>query len=171
MNIFLISLVASLNLYFLKDSPNLLVRLVPEENPEQLTLYYSFATGKWDSMDTRFYTTHFDAVIAPPESANIIGFYFKYNERIDDNQGMLYLYEIKRSPRMILPFSLDYLETVIRQARKKISSQTHIDEAITIIDYAEKILKDLPYKKGSEQEIKINLLSSEINELRTLVGK
>ncbi|MGB9720795.1 MAG: hypothetical protein ACPL28_04860 [bacterium] len=169
--VLLLALTVNLNLYFLKDSPNLLVRIVPAQNVDRVVLYYSFSTEKWDSVDTQSFTTHFDAVIVPPETTTIVGFYFKCNDQIDDNKGLFYLYEVKRSPRMILPFSLDYLETILKQARKKILSQTHIDEAITLIDYAEKTLKVLPYKKGGEQEIKFNLLSSEVNELKVLVGK
>jgi len=170
-SLLIIALMANLNLYFLKDSPNLLVRIVPEENTDRLTLYYSFAGEKWDSMEVQSYTTHFDAVIAPPETISIVGFYFKYNDRIDDNKGALYLYEVKKSPRMILPFSLNYLETVLKQARKKIINQNYIDEAITIIDYVEKTLNTIPYKKDSEQEIKIGALLSEVNELKALVAK
>ncbi len=169
--VILIALSANLNLYFLKNSPNLLVRVVPTQNVNQLVLYYSFSTEKWDSVDAQSYSTHFDAIIVPPETTTIVGFYFKYDNQIDDNKGLLYLYEIKRSPRMILPFSLDYLETILKQARKKILNQTHIDEAMTLIDYAEKTLKVLPYKKGGEQELKFNLLLNEVNELKVLVGK
>ncbi|MEO0184442.1 MAG: hypothetical protein ABIL22_06995 [candidate division WOR-3 bacterium] len=169
--VILFALMANLNLYFLKDSPNLLVRVVPAQGTKRLLLYYSFSAEKWDSVEAQSYTTHFDAVITPPETTTIVGFYFKYDNQIDDNKGLFYLFEVKRSPRMILPFSLDYVETVLKQARKKILSQTHIDEAITLIDYAEKTLTALPYKKGGEQEIKFSLLLSEVNELKVLVGK
>lgn len=166
-----IMLVANLNLYFLKDSPNLLVRILPKERVNSLTLYYSFNGEKWDSTEAHFFTTHFDAVIVPPETISIVGFYYKYDGKIDDNSGELYLFEVKKSPRMIMPFSLNYLETVLKQARKKIISRTHIDEAITIIDYAEKTLNTIPYKKGTAQELKITVLLSEVAELKAMVAK
>lgn len=166
-----IILLANLNLFFLKDSPNLLVKISAQENVNNLTLYYSFNRTDWDSIDVQFFTTHFAAVIVPPETISIVGLYYKSNGKIDDNNGALYLFEVKNNPRMILPFSLDYIETILKQARKKIISNTYIDEAITIIDYAEKIISILPYKKGSEQEMKINILLNEINELKVLVAK
>lgn len=166
-----IMLVANLNLYFLKDSPNLLVRISLKENATSLTLYYSFKSEKWDSTEAHFFTTHFDAVIVPPETISIVGFYYKYNGQIDDNNGALYLFEVKKSPRMIMPFSLNYLETVLKQARKKIINRTHLDEAITLIDYVEKTLNTIPYKKGTAQELKITVLISEVAELKEMVVK
>lgn len=166
-----IILMAGLNLYFLKDSPNLLVRIKPEVSSEQVILYYSFAKEKWDSVNAQSYNAHFDAVVVPPETVSVVGLYFKHDDQIDNNNGALYLFEVKKLPKMIIPLTLSYLETVLKQARKKIISQTHIDEGITIIDYVDKVLKVLPYIKGSEHEIKINLIQSEVNELKALVAK
>ncbi|MGQ9533957.1 MAG: hypothetical protein ACUVTF_01825 [bacterium] len=164
-----IILLAQLNLFFLKDSPNLLVRISREDITNNLVVYYSFERTKWDSIEAHFLGTHFDAVITPPETVSVAGFYYKYNGTIDDNKGELYLFEVKKSPRMILPLSLNYLDTILKQARKKAMSKTHIDEAITIIDYVNKTLNIIPYKNGSEQELKINILLNEVNELKELV--
>ncbi len=170
-SIILFVIVANLNLYFLKDSPNLLVKVTPPEPTGRLIIYYSFANEKWDSVEAQSYTTYFGAVIVPPETINIIGCYYSHNNQINDNQGALFLYEVKQSPRMLLPLSLSYLEIVLKQARKKIMGMTHIDEAITLIDYVEKILQKMPYRKGSELEMKITLMLSEVNELKTLIPK
>lgn len=171
MGLITIIMVANLKLYFLKDSPHLLVRISPEKSANSLTLYYSFGGTKWDSTDAHFVTTHFDAVIVPPETISIVGFYYKYNGQIDDNNGAFYIFEVKKSPRMIMPLSLNYLETILKQARKKIISRMYLDEAITIIDYVEKTLNNITYKKGSEQELKINVLLSEAAELREMVAR
>lgn len=164
-----IILLAQLNLFFLKDSPDLLVRISPEDNPNNLVVYYSFGKTKWDSIEAHFLGNHFDAVINPPETVRVAGFYYKYNGTINDNKGGLYLFEVKQSPRMILPFSFNYLETVLKQARKKVMGKTHIDEVITIIDYVDKTLNTIPYKNGSEQELKINILLNEVKELKELM--
>ncbi|MEO0095097.1 MAG: hypothetical protein ABIL46_05950 [candidate division WOR-3 bacterium] len=171
MNLILIALLTQVNLYFLKDSPNLLVRIRPNVATQQVVIYYSFINAKWDSVIAQSYNAYFDAVITTPDTVNVIGLFYKYDGVMDDNKGNLYLFEVKKSPRMILPLSLDYLKTVLKQARKKITSQTHIDEAITLIDYVEKLLIVFPYIKGSELEININLLLSEINELKGIISK
>jgi|UniRef100_A0A7C6AEX3 hypothetical protein len=168
MNLLLIPLITQLNLYFLKDSPHLLVRIKAENPVQQVILYYSFGDEKWDSVVAQSYKTHFDAVIAAPDTINVIGFYFVGDGKLNNNNGNLYLFEVKKSPRMILPLSIDYLETILKQARKKIISQTHTDEGIALVDYVEKTLKTIPYLKGSELETKINLLMSEVNELKAL---
>lgn len=169
MGLITIIMVANLKLYFLKDSSDLLVRISPEKSANSLILYYSFGGTKWDSIEAHFVGTHFDAVITPPETISVAGFYYKYNGNIDDNKGELYLFEVNKSPRMILPLSFNYLATVLKQARKKAMSKTHIDEAITIINYVEKTLNIIPYKNGSEQELKINILLNEVIELKELV--
>ncbi|MEO0123027.1 MAG: hypothetical protein ABIL69_03375 [candidate division WOR-3 bacterium] len=171
MSLILISFIAQLNLYFLKDSPNLLVRIKLETPAQQIILYYSFGDAKWDSVIAQSYATHFDAVIPAPDTINAVGFYFLYDGKLNNNNGNLYLYEVKKSPRMILPLSIDYLETILKQARKKITSQTHIDEGIALVEYVEKTLKTIPYLKGSELDNKINLLMSEVNELKALGGR
>ncbi len=171
MNLLVIPLIAQLNLYFLKDSPNLLVRIKPEIPAQQIILYYSFGNEKWDSVIARSYTTHFDAVVAAPDTINAVGFYFLSDGNLNNNKGNLYLFEVKKSPRMILPLSIEYLETMLKQARKKITSQTHMDEGITLVEYVDKILKTIPYLKGSELDLKRHLLMSEVNELRTLTGR
>jgi len=171
MNLLLISLITQLNLYFLKDSPNLLVRIKVENYVQQIILYYSFGDAKWDSVIAQSYTTHFDAVIAAPDTINAIGFYFLSDGKLNNNNGNLYLFEVKKSPRMILPLSIDYLETMLTQARKKIKSQIHTDEGIALLEYLEKTLKMIPYLKGSELDTRINLLMSEVKELKALVTR
>ncbi len=170
-SIIFIIVFANLNLYFLKDSPNFLVRVTPPATANRVVIHYSFSGEKWDSVEAKSYTTHFDAVIVPPETISVFGCYYSYDAQTDDNNGALFLYEVKQSPRMLLPLSLDYLATILNQVRKKIINQTHVDEAITLIDYVEKVLVKIPYKKGSEQEVKINVMLSEVNELKALIIK
>ncbi len=171
MNLILISLITQINLYFLKDSPNLLIRIKPESPAQQVIIYYNFGSEKWDSVIAQSYVTHFSAVIPAPDTVNTVGFYFLYDGKLNNNNGNLYLFEVRKSPRMILPLSLEYLETMLKQARRKITSQTYIDEGITLVEYVGKTLKTIPHLKGSEMEIKINLLMSEVNELKALGGR
>jgi uncharacterized protein HemX len=67
---------------------------------------------------------------------------------------------------MLMPFSMDIIEPLLKQARKKIDAQKHVDEAIALLDYVDAILRALPFKKGSDLEIKKPIFESEANELR-----
>jgi len=176
MNILLaVSLFTSVNMYFLKNSQDLLVRVIPPQGVYEIVLYYSFSGDDWHSRTLQSNEgMNFDAAITPPESLSMVGVYYTYYDAnsvavTDDNKGMLYLYEIKKSPRMLMPFSMDIIEPLLKQARKKITAQKHVDEAIALLDYVDAILKVLPFKKGSELEIKKPILEAEANELRQLV--
>ncbi|HEX7321285.1 MAG TPA: hypothetical protein VF399_13125 [bacterium] len=172
MNILLaVSLFTSVNLYFLKNSQDLLVRVIPPEGVYEIVLYYSFSGDDWHSRTVQSYEgMNFDAAITPPESLSMIGVYYTYDVNsvinTDDNKGMLYLYEVKKSPRMLMPFSMDIVEPMLKQARKKIDAQKHVDEAIALLDYVDAILRVLPFRKGSDLEIKKPILEAEANELR-----
>lgn len=177
MNILLaVSLFTSVNMYFLKNSQDLLVRVIPPQGVSEIVLYYSFSGEDWHSRTV--YSNegmNFDAAITPPESLSMIGVYYTYAYdasgaiTTDDNKGMLYLYEVMKSPRMLMPFSLDVIEHSLKQARKKIGAQKHVDEAIALLDYVDRILLVLPVKKGSNLEIKKPILQAESSELRLLV--
>ncbi len=167
----LLLIIGQLSLYFLKNSPDLLVRIKPEIPTQEVILYYNFGNTKWDSTSARSYITYFDAIIPLPETSDVAGFYFLTDGRVNNNKGELFLFEIKKSPRSILPLSLDYLDLMLQQARKKVINRIYIDEAIALIDYVERTLKMVPYLKGSEGELKINLLKNEINELKSLLER
>jgi len=173
MNLLLaLALFTGVDLYFLKDSPNLLARVVPYEQVDVITLYYSFSAQKWDSVIVKKEGRFFDAVITPSETLNIVGIYVIYaNGVVDDNKGTLYLYEVKMSPKMLMPFTIDDLQKFVNQARKKIVSGIYIDEAITLLDYVDNILTKLPTIKNSPLEIKKNILQSEIGNLRNQMVK
>ncbi len=161
-----------LDVYFLKDSPDLLVRIVPEHQVEQLTLKYSFAGDMWGSTVVQRQGQFFDATIKTPLDAKIVGIYVIYEDgAVDDNSGQLYLYELSIYPRMLMPFSVDDLEVVIAQAEKKITSKTHVDEAITLLDYAGGILDVLPVVPDSPGEVRKTALEGEVNRLKVLVGR
>lgn len=168
-----VALFTGVDLYFLKDSPNLLVRVVPPALVDNIVLYYTFSGEKWDSVSVQGTGKYFDAVIIPPETLNIVGVYFiSYANKIgdvDNNQGNLYLYEVKKSPRMLMPFSIADLEIVLKQARKKIVARHHVDEAITLLDYVEGMLKIMPFINGSNIELKKKLLETEVNDLRKML--
>ncbi len=161
-----IAIFCSVDLYFLKDSPDLLVRVLPETQTERLTLYYSFSGTDWDSTTVEKVGTFFDAVLRSPDMPSIVGIYYSYDNYVDDNNGELYLYELKIFPRMLMPFSLTDLEVIIAQARKKIMARIHTDEAITLLDYADHMLSVVPTLENSPNELKKNMLRIEVNKLR-----
>ena len=167
-----IVLFTGLDLYFLKDSPDLLIRVFPEIQTEQITIYYSFSGANWHSIETRKVGKFFDAIITPAEGLDIVGFYFIYDKgEIDDNDDKLYLYEVKKSPRMIMPISFSDLEIILSQARGKIDSNEHIDEAIQLLDYVGNTLIFIPIIKDGPSELKKNELQTEVENLRKQIGE
>ncbi len=168
MNLLLaLALVSGLDLFFMKDSPNLLARIVPTAPAAQLTLMYSFQGTNWQEMTLPINGQYVDAVLTAPESLKVIGLYVVYDHgQRDDNQGKLYLYEIKRSPRFLMPFSLADLETMLGQARKKIKSGIHADEGMALVDYILEIAPLVPCLPGTEQETKKLILQTEAAELK-----
>jgi hypothetical protein len=161
-----------LDVYFLKDSPDLLVRIVPERQVEQLNLKYSFAGDLWGSTVVQRQGQFFDATIKTPLDAKIVGLYVVYDDgTVDDKSGQLYMYELSIYPRMLMLFSVADLEVVIAQAEKKITSKTHVDEAVTLLDYVGGILSVLPVVPDSPGEARKTTLQEEVNRLKMLVGR
>jgi hypothetical protein len=166
-----IVLFSGLDLYFLKDSPDLLVRVFPEMQTEQITIYYSFSGANWHSIQARKVGKFFDAVMSPVEGLDIVGFYAVYdNDKIDNNDGKLYLYEIKKSPRMIMPISFSDLEVILSQAKRKIDSNEHIDEAIQLLEYVGNTLIFVPIIKDGPSELRKNALQAEVENLKKQIG-
>jgi hypothetical protein len=168
MNLLLaLTIFAGMDLYFLKDSSDFLVRIIPETRTEHIRLYYSFSGPHWDSLHVEKKGQFFDAVITPPAHFDIVGFYAVDDSgNVDDNDGGLYLYEVKVSPRMIMPISLTDLETMCNQARQKITANTDIDEAIQLLDYVENTLVFIPFIRGTPNEVKRNTLQTEVDILK-----
>lgn len=173
MNILLVLvLFGGMELYFLQDSSDLLARVIPHVQTEQVRLHYSFSGMQWDSTIVSERGRFFDAVITPPTIMNIIGLYAVYdNGEVDDNAGNLYLYEVRYSPRMIMPISITDLGIMFNQAKQKIITNTHVDEAITLLDYIEDTLIFLPFIKNSPSELQKNLLLVEVKNLRKQIGQ
>lgn len=173
MNLLLaIVITCGLDVYFLKDSPDLLVRVVPEYQIEQLTLHYSYSGTLWGSMPVDQKGAFFDAVIKTPLDARIVGLYAVYGDgTVDDDDGQPYMYELSIYPRMLIPFSVADLEVVIAQARRKIATNTHVDEAIALLDYVDGILKDLPVIPDTPGEAKKSLMQNEVEKLKAQVGR
>ena len=161
-----------LDVYFLKDSPDLLVRMIPEHQVEQVTLKYSFSGDIWGSVVVQKQGRFFDATIRTPLDARIVGLYMVYDDgAVDDKEGQLYLYELSIYPRMLMPFTVADLEVVIAQADKKISSKIHVDEAIMLLDYAGGILGVLPVVPDSPGATRKSTLQAEVDRLKMLVGR
>ena len=102
----------------------------------------------------------------------LIALYFTYtNGETDDNNGELYLYELSIYPRILMPFSLKDFEVVIKQARKKIVSHTHVSEAIRLLDYVGDILQVVPYIKDTQSESERNRLFVEVEDLKSKISR
>lgn len=172
MNLLLtIMIFTGVDVYFLKDSPDLLMRVIPNVQTQQITLYYSFANTNWDSTVVKKETQFFDAILRTPDDPRVVGIYCVYDGYVDDNKGEPYLYELKIFPRMLMPFAISDIEKVVAQARKKINANIHIDEAITLLEYVSNILNILPVIKNSDNELKKNILQSEVSKLKMQVGR
>jgi len=166
-----VALFTGMDLFFVKDSPNLLARILPETPTQQVTLYYSFQGADWDTMNLVDFGAYADAVIVPPESVRVVGLYAAYANTVDDNKNNLYLYEVKRSPKMLMPFALADLKAMLKQARKKIISGVHADEGVALLDYILEIAPLIPFIKGSALESDRLTLQSEAAELKAQAGQ
>jgi hypothetical protein len=173
MNLLLaIAITCGLDVYFLKDSPDLLVRVVPQYQIEQLTLHYSFSGTLWGSVVVEQKGAFFDAVIKTPLDARVFALYSVYEDgTVDNDDGQPYMYELSIYPRMLMPFSITDLEVVVAQARRKIATNTHVDEAIALLDYVDGILRDLPVIPDSPGEVKRDVIETEVGKLKLQVGR
>jgi len=168
----ILALFGDLNLYFLESSPDLLVRIVPEIESENVMLYYSFSGTAWDSVLLEQRGRFIDATLQTPENISVIGLYARYaSGAFEDDNGEPYLYEVKLFPRMLMPFSLVDLEVMTEQARKKVMSGIHVDEAITVLAYVRDMLGVVPVVKGSPAEAKRDVLQTEVDKLTNQLGR
>ncbi len=171
MNIMMLLLLCSrLEIFFLKDSPDLMVRITPEVRTDRVQLYYSFRAADWDTMSLSAGNNIFEARIKTPENYKLLGAYFAYPDgAIDNNKGDLYLYEISIFPRMIFAFSLAQMEVMVEQAKNKILKRTHVDEAVMLLNYVEEILDELPYVENTMIELNKNIIKSNVENLRQML--
>ena len=168
MNLLLaLTIFTGMDLYFLKDSNDLLVRILPKVQTEQITLYYSFSGTDWNSKVLEKRGQFFDAVITPPANLMIVGLYATYNGKTDNNEGALYLYEVKNYPRMIMPFSISVLDVILEQVRKKIKMTGRFyDEGVTLLYYVDNMVKFLPVVENTPNEIKRDMLKIDVQKLK-----
>jgi hypothetical protein len=170
----ILTLITGVDLYFVKDSPDIIVRITSQVQSEHLTLFYSFSQTDWDSVVVPCKGNLFETRLKSPgiESLKVIGLYFIYADGAkDDNNNALYLYELSIYPRLLMPFSLKDFDVMVEQARKKIVSKTHVSEAVRLLDYMADILPVVPYIKGTESEIERNRLLNEVTDLKTQIGQ
>jgi hypothetical protein len=166
----LMLLCTRLELFFLKDSPDLMVRIMPDAASERIQLCYSFKSTAWDTMNLSANNNIFEARISTPDDVKLLGAYFIYPDGvIDDNNGGLYLYEISIFPRMILPFSLAQLEKMVDQAKNKVAKRRHLDEAVMLLDYVDAVIEQLPYVENTMIELNKNIIKSNIEDLRRIL--
>jgi hypothetical protein len=164
-------LCAGINLFFLKDSPDLLVKISPAQEVDQVTLHYNYSGTQWQSVKVPKTGQEFNVVLDAPDTLKVVGLYCGYDSYQDDNSGELYLYEVSRNPKMLMPFTFADLDVMIGQARKKITSGVHVSEAIRLLDYLDELLMLIPVIKNSSGEQKRDFLRIEVRELQERVGR
>lgn len=164
-------LISGVELYFVENSPDLLVKVSPSIQTQQVAVCYSFNSTMWDTVGATLDEYKFTAVIRTPDSLKVVGMYCLFdNGAVDDNGGELYLYEVSTSPRFLFKISLENLGTMLAQAKKKVMSKTHVDEAMLLLEYVGSILAVVPYVPGSAQEMRKNTLQSELNTINELIA-
>lgn len=165
-------LFSSVNLVFMKDSPDVMVRVVPETEIAEVTVFYSFSGNLWGSVTVQKTDGAFDTKLKTPDDVKVVGIYVVYdNDYRDDNDGNLYLYEVSVFPRFLMPITLQDLEVMLEQARKKISSGVHVSEAIRLLDYLDGMLPVLPYIENTPAATKRETIQSEVGSLRQRIGQ
>jgi hypothetical protein len=170
--ILIMMLMTSVDLYYVKDSPDILVRITPQRQDQSLTLYYSFSKNDWDSLVVERKGEIFEARLKSPDiqSLKVVGIYFVYADGAkDDNNGALYLYELSIYPRLLMPFTLKDFSVMVEQARKKILSRTHVSEAIRLLDYMANLLPVVPYITGTQSESERDNLLIEVEDLKNKI--
>jgi hypothetical protein len=167
----ILALFSSVNLVFMKDSPDVMVRVIPEINVEEITIHYSFSGNQWGTTTVQRTDGTFDATLKTPDDVRVVGIYVVYgNNYRDDNDGNLYLYEVSIFPRFLMPISLQDLEVMLEQARKKISSGVHVSEAIRLLDYLDVMLPVLPYVENTPAAAKREILMKDVTLLKQQAG-
>ena len=167
MNMFIIlALISGVDLFFVENTSDLLIKVSPSIETQGVAFCYSFHTTKWDTVHTTKDQDRYSAVVHPPDSLRVIGIYCLYdNNAIDDNNGALYLFEVSLSPRFIYAISLENLAAMLSQAKKKVVSKVHVDEAMYVLDYVRSMVDVIPYIPGSNQEFEVHTLRSELNTI------
>ncbi len=167
----ILALFSSVNLVFMKDSPDVMVRVVPEINVEEVMIHYSFSGNQWGTLTVQRIDGTFDATLKTPDDVKVVGVYVVYgNNYRDDNDGSLYLYEVSIFPRFLMPISLQDLGVMLEQARKKITSGVHVSEAIRLLDYLDVMLPVLPYIENTPAAAKRETLLQDVALLKQQVG-
>ncbi len=168
--IMLLLLCTRVDLFFMKDSPDLIMRIAPSTRCETIQLIYSFKGNQWDTLNLTADNNIFETRIKTPDEIKLLGAYFIYPDGvIDDNKGAFYMYEVSTFPRMILPFSLSQLEVMVEQAQNKIVKQVHVDEGVMLLNYADELLEELPYIENTTYELNKNKIKSDIQGIRQIL--
>lgn len=170
--LYILAFFSSVNLVFMKDSPDVMVRVVPETDVAEITVYYSFSGNVWGSTTVQKTDGTFDATLKSPDDVKVVGIYVVYdNNYRDDNDGNLYLYEVSIFPRFLMPITIQDLEVMLEQARKKISSGVHVSEAVRLLDYLDVMLPVLPFIENAPSAVKRETLIQEVTALRQQIGQ
>ncbi|RKX71815.1 hypothetical protein DRP53_00030 [candidate division WOR-3 bacterium] len=155
-----LQLISGPEVYFHARANALVIRY--PVGPESVAVYYSLDgaswRGYWMARKGEFYESYIDLTNRP----TILALIFRVGERIDDNSGDLYLYELRWQPRSILRIDFITLERMLLVAKAKLMEPDYRDEAGNILDYLDRIVSRLPrYRKPFNRRVQ---------ELRMRVG-
>lgn len=135
------------SLFFLKGKNEVIVKYEPGQQANQYTIAYAKNSRPWEEALMKRAGNWFYHTVPYDSATKAIAIYFKSGTILDDNTGMLYLYEVKLSPRMLFPVSLKQLDRMLKVADTKLASQLtrhDVSEAMTSIDYVIEVLNLMP---------------------------
>ena len=148
MNLLLtIALVAGPSIFFFKGRSEVIVKYVPAVAAGQYTVVVAKNDSPWEEVSLKRSANWFYHVVAYDSTIRALACYFRSGTIVDDNFGMLYLYEIKTNPRMIMPLSVKQLDIMLKTADAKLQARAtahDVSEAMTLIAYVSELLNSIP---------------------------
>jgi hypothetical protein len=140
-------MLAGPSLFFFKGKNELIVKYVPLLPQSQYTVVAARSNSPWEEAAMRRSANWFYHSVPFDSTIRAVACYFQSGATVDDNFGMLYLYEVKLRPRMILPISLKQLDLMLKTADGKLASKAtkhDYGEAMMAIGYVTEILNAIP---------------------------
>jgi hypothetical protein len=142
-----LAILAGPSLFFFKGKGEVIVKYVPTIAASQYTVVVAKNDSPWEEASMRRSANWFYHLVAYDSTIRALACYFRSGTIVDDNFGMLYLYEIKTNPRMIMPLSIKQLDVMLKTADAKLLSRAtkhDVSEAMTLITYVSELLNLIP---------------------------
>jgi len=140
-------ILAGPSLFFFKGKNELVIKYVPGVAAGQYTVVVAKNDSPWEETSMKRSGSWLYHLVGYDSTIRSVACYFRSGTMVDDNFGMLYLYEVKTTPRMILPVSTKRLDVMLKTADAKLqrrATRHDASEAITSINYVSEILNSIP---------------------------